>query len=191
MIGSQIGSQTSTGTARNGKSPMYSASTYSSTGFLHCTSTYSIQYSITMVLHRTTRYDDDLRMMMPAPTMVGAATHFGALGRLSATQAMAPEAPAALSCLTLVLDRSRCGVANGGAFPPRIDTFPTYLTVALREAWPAGYAAAACAVRLPSHFRPRRSRSATPVFSPCPIHPTTKTTGRQGSYSHRLPVVGA
>ena len=35
-------------------------------------------------------------MMMPAPTMVGAATHFGALGRLSATQAAAPEAPAAL-----------------------------------------------------------------------------------------------
>ena len=33
---------------------------------------------------------------MPAPTMVGAATHFGALGRLSATQAAVPEAPAAL-----------------------------------------------------------------------------------------------
>ena len=40
--------------------------------------------------------DDDLRMMIPAPTLVGAATHFGALGRLSATQAAALEAPAAL-----------------------------------------------------------------------------------------------
>eukprot|EP01047_Picozoa_sp_COSAG01_P082116 COSAG01_NODE_16643_length_1218_cov_1.944593_1_plen_36_part_10 len=27
--------------------------------------------------------DDDLRMMIPAPPMVGAATHLGALGRLS------------------------------------------------------------------------------------------------------------
>jgi hypothetical protein len=40
-------------------------------------------------------------MMIPAPTMVGVATHFGALGRLSATQAAAPEAPAAL-CTHLI-----------------------------------------------------------------------------------------
>ena len=50
MIGSQIGSQISTGTARNGNSPMYSASTYSSTGFLHCTSTSTYSIRITMVL---------------------------------------------------------------------------------------------------------------------------------------------
>eukprot|EP01047_Picozoa_sp_COSAG01_P084551 COSAG01_NODE_18198_length_1094_cov_0.873367_1_plen_198_part_10 len=35
-------------------------------------------------------------MIIPTPTMVGVATHFGALGRLSATQAAALEAPAAL-----------------------------------------------------------------------------------------------
>ena len=53
--------------------------------------TYYCQISLLVL-----RYDNDLRMTMFAPTMVGAATHFGALGRLSATQAAVPEAPAAL-----------------------------------------------------------------------------------------------
>ena len=70
----------------------------------------TIQYS-------TSVYDDGLRMMMPAPTMVGAATHFGALGRLSATQAAVPEAPAAL-----------CTHPTHSPCPPHLHSCTSHLT---------------------------------------------------------------
>ena len=74
----------------------------------------TIQYS-------TSVYDDGLRMMMPAPTMVGAATHFGALGRLSATQAAVPEAPAAL-----------CTHPTHSPCPPHLHSCTSHLTPARR-----------------------------------------------------------
>ena len=110
--------------------------------------------------------------------------------------------------LTWALGRSRGGAAGGDA-PPRPGTIYQNLTAVERDAWSACPAAAACALcsplcsLAPPVFGPRQSRPRLrqsrlavlvcghSLFRPPHHNKPNQGPCRRGSYSSRLPVVGA